>query len=489
MSNVTYSGAPVAAAKFGGGTGIIGFDSGIILSTGCADGVVGPNNTPSYWCANGTPGDPELTTLAGQQTYDASILQFDFVPNKSAVYFQYVFGSEEYNEYVGSQYNDVFAFDVNGKNCALVGHPPQPVTINTINLNKNANLNINNDPFNTPAGFPVPNPLLNTQLDGLTRVLTCQAAVIPNVVNHIKLAIADASDEYYDSDVFLQAGSFSTTPPPALKATLTADSATTIPGGTDGYTISIANSGAASVVVNSITLTLPSGFHYLPGTTSGITSANPAINGATLTWSGAFTVPAGGKISLHLRVDASATPGSYQAQVGGTAGATPITGSGLTATITVGGTIHAVSMIGSYHGTYTVSAAGCPPVCAINGTASDVTIGLLSSTLSFQEIANYTGSPGYQCGTLTGTMTFVAKADQSQLTGTYQGTSCFAAGNPSVHTEKGTVQITGGTGRFATAGGATTFTGSRWCLPATCGINDPYHVFTYVFSGTITSAS
>jgi len=45
-------------------------------------------------------------------------------------------------------------------------------------------------------------------MDGLTTVLTCNAAVKPNAPNHVKLAIADASDFIYDSNVFLEACSF-----------------------------------------------------------------------------------------------------------------------------------------------------------------------------------------------------------------------------------------------------------------------------------------
>ena len=43
VSNVSYTGANVAAGKFHGGTGIIGFEEGIVLSTGSVANVVGPN--------------------------------------------------------------------------------------------------------------------------------------------------------------------------------------------------------------------------------------------------------------------------------------------------------------------------------------------------------------------------------------------------------------------------------------------------------------
>jgi len=107
---------------------------------------------------------------------------------------------------VSTPYNDVFAFFVNGTNCATVGG--DPVSINTIN---------NGNPFGSGGTHPElyrNNDLqdgsapIDTEMDGLTTVLACQAPVNANQTNHIKLAIADASDEILDAVVFLEGGSF-----------------------------------------------------------------------------------------------------------------------------------------------------------------------------------------------------------------------------------------------------------------------------------------
>jgi len=225
ISNVTYSGSMRAAGRFTGGTTIIGFDSGIVLSTGnvqtvagdppCSRGVEGPNNCYEVNGPDGTsnstdfglPGDPDLTALSGFPTLDAAILEFDFVPEFSTVQFQYVFSSEEYSDYANTAYNDVFAFFVNGVNCALVPGTNEPVSVNTIN---NGN-SVGGDPTpHHPELFRDnvrPNVTINTQMDGLTVVLTCTANVTPGVPNHMKLAIADASDARFDSAVFLKAAS------------------------------------------------------------------------------------------------------------------------------------------------------------------------------------------------------------------------------------------------------------------------------------------
>src|SRR3990170_754369 len=129
ISNVTFTGADVAAGRFSGGTGIIGFESGIILGSGNIVNVVGPNAQDDITTDNGGAGDADLTTLSGFPTNDAAVLEFDFVPVGSSVSFQYVFASDEYNEFVHSEFNDVFAFFINGVNCATVGS--DPVSINT----------------------------------------------------------------------------------------------------------------------------------------------------------------------------------------------------------------------------------------------------------------------------------------------------------------------------------------------------------------------
>ena len=239
ISNVSYTGANRLAGTFSGGDGIIGFDSGIVLDSGfvqtlpsdstCQQGVEGPNNCNEDQNTDnsnslGLPGDPDLTALStstgGGETFDASVLEFDFVPAGGQVSFNYVFSSDEYNNFSNSSFNDVFAFFVNGTNCATVPGTGEPVSINTIN-----NGNPGGDPTPHNPQFFVdnvrPTPTLDTQMDGLTTVLPCQANVNANQSNHMKLAIADASDDALDSAVFIQAGSL-TSPPSGLVLDITA---------------------------------------------------------------------------------------------------------------------------------------------------------------------------------------------------------------------------------------------------------------------------
>ena len=185
--------------------------------------------------------------MAGFQTYDASVLQFDFVPSGSTVSFRYVFGSDEYPEYANSVFNDTFGFFVNGQNCALVPGGNLPVSINTINGGNPTGTDARNgqyyvdNPYDLSAGSPI-----NTELDGLTTVLTCAAPVTPGQTNHMKLAIADGTDAQLDSAVMLQAASLVSTPDPVHIAT------TLFGGGESGTSVSVP---AHTAVTDQATLT------------------------------------------------------------------------------------------------------------------------------------------------------------------------------------------------------------------------------------------
>jgi uncharacterized repeat protein (TIGR01451 family) len=121
-----------------------------------------------------------------------------------------------------------------------------------------------------------------------------------------------------------------------LTTTKTADSPTANAGGPDGYTISVANPNATSVVLNSIVDTLPAGFSYVSGSSTGVTTLNPAVSGQTLTWTGPFTDPAAGALTLHFRVTVAATPGTYFNNAGANAaGGYTVLSTGNTAPVVV----------------------------------------------------------------------------------------------------------------------------------------------------------
>jgi len=194
ISDATFSGDAAAAGIFSGGQMSVGIDSGVVLSTGEAVNVQGPNQSDSLSTDFGRAGDAQLDALVAPfTTQDAAILEFDVTPTADTLSVRFVFASEEYNEFVDTAFNDVLAIFVNGVNCANFGG--RPVNVNSINNGFHAALYIDNEARTR-----------NTEMDGLTIALECVAAVNPNVKNHVRIAIADTSDGIYDAAVFLAAG-------------------------------------------------------------------------------------------------------------------------------------------------------------------------------------------------------------------------------------------------------------------------------------------
>ena len=202
ISNVKITGAPAAIGSFTGGTADgLAVDSGVIMSSGEIGTAAGPNTSEGTSGSMGTPGDTDLDALVTpNKTHDAIILEFDVVTAGPAFSIRYVFASEEYKEYVGSVYNDVFAFFVDGQNIALVPGGTDPVAVNTINHQIRSGYYNDN-----PAGSNA----YGTSFDGFTSELVAVASVTPGESHHIKLAIADASDSILDSAVFLAQGGIS----------------------------------------------------------------------------------------------------------------------------------------------------------------------------------------------------------------------------------------------------------------------------------------
>ncbi|MCB9285011.1 MAG: choice-of-anchor L domain-containing protein [Lewinellaceae bacterium] len=235
ISNVTYKGAALAEGSFSGGDNSVGIPNGVILSSGPVTAAIGPNNQTGAGGAVGGGSDIDLVAAMGQGSggviKDACKLEFDFVPTVSQITFRYVFASEEYCDYVNSTFNDVFGFFISGPgisgpysnnamNIAVLpgaGVGGTPVSINNVNHITNSNYYVGNIPAGDPQlsnpncqGHPIAGPpaTLACQYDGFTKVLTAVANVIPCETYHIKLAVGDATDDAFDSAVFLGANSF-----------------------------------------------------------------------------------------------------------------------------------------------------------------------------------------------------------------------------------------------------------------------------------------
>ncbi|MEM6320579.1 MAG: choice-of-anchor L domain-containing protein [Bacteroidota bacterium] len=223
ISNIESSGALESIGVFENGADVINFSDGIILSTGNISSAEGPNTLVETTTQFNRPStDRDLMAIATDDLYDVAVIEFDFVPVVSQVTFQYVFASEEYCEFVGTIFNDVFGFFVSGPgingpfadgaiNVARVPDSEEFVSINTINYLANEDLYIKNELSGDVANCDIefdPQQVNNIEYDGFTVPLLARFTVIPCETYHIRLVVGDVGDDKLDSAVFLKSKSF-----------------------------------------------------------------------------------------------------------------------------------------------------------------------------------------------------------------------------------------------------------------------------------------
>ncbi|MNJ82955.1 PKD domain protein [compost metagenome] len=243
VSNINFSGSGGAIGRFTANGTNLGINSGVVITTGTiannGNGPQGPNNQANSGVDNGTPGFGALSNLVGgTSTHNASILEFDFIPYADTVRFRYVFGSEEYPEYVGSQFNDVFAFFISGPGIGgaqNIARLPSgvPVTINNVNNGTSSPapgvtpIGAVNPQYFVPNGNGSQSPYNGSsayiQYDGFTKVLEAVSKVQCGKTYHLIIAIADVGDGIFDSGIFLEANSLSSKAPVEIKYTMSSD--------------------------------------------------------------------------------------------------------------------------------------------------------------------------------------------------------------------------------------------------------------------------
>lgn len=241
VSNVQLSvgDSTLQVGYFDGSASNLNLPSGIVMTTGDisqapGSGNIGDNASFSVSTFNNDVDLEAILAASGQsiQTNDAVVLEFDFVATRSSYAFNYVFASEEYEDYVCSSFNDVFGFFLSGPgisgpfsnsavNVALIPGKPVPVSINTVNNGVSGTQGQdqncaaldsawvgNTIYYNSNVTDTTPTAI---EFDGFTVPLKAVLnGLICGQTYHIKLAIADASDQILDSGVFLEKGSFTT---------------------------------------------------------------------------------------------------------------------------------------------------------------------------------------------------------------------------------------------------------------------------------------
>lgn len=204
VSNVTFTGSSQASGIYSnGGSSNLGSTSGVVLSTGIATDV---DNGFTY---NGSSdllvsGNTLIGGLSGGTTFDAAVLEFDVVPSFDTLVLNYIYGSEDYPEWVGGNavYQDHFGVFVSGsdpdggsytdQNFALVPNTSLPIVVNNINAGNNQQYFVSNISSSS------------VMYDGFTTLLQIKIPVVPAASYHLKIAIADGGDQTSDSGVFLE---------------------------------------------------------------------------------------------------------------------------------------------------------------------------------------------------------------------------------------------------------------------------------------------
>ncbi|WP_075342560.1 choice-of-anchor L domain-containing protein [Tenacibaculum agarivorans] len=187
------------------------FDEGIVLTSGTV-GNIGISGADLDSPSTGRT-DTDLSTAIGESPtniIDASAIEFDFVPKGNRISFRYLMASNEYHVNFPCNFADGFAFllrkttETDYTNIALLPGTTTPVSITNVH-----------NTITGVDGCPAQNAIFfhgsdfgETGFRGRTVVLTAEATVEPNVAYHIKLVVADFSDERLDTAIFLEKGSF-----------------------------------------------------------------------------------------------------------------------------------------------------------------------------------------------------------------------------------------------------------------------------------------
>ncbi len=210
VSNLSVSGNPASFGLFGDGADSIGFDSGVLLSSGFVADAVGPNTSSWTGEVTGAAGDGDLDAFFPDgpgSTVDAAVLEFDFVTQGDLLALDLIFASEDYLESVDGfiqdmGWYDAFGIFLDGEALPLIPGEQTGGPLSIFEINRTNHPDLFRD--NEGAEFDV-------EYDGFTAVLGLETEVTPGATHHLKFSVADGGDGYIDSAAFV--GNLSTNAP------------------------------------------------------------------------------------------------------------------------------------------------------------------------------------------------------------------------------------------------------------------------------------
>jgi hypothetical protein len=291
---------------FSGGKSVFGVESGIFMNTGNLGSLQGPNTTAAYSYSTKTSYlDPDLASISKSAKYDPAIIEFDIVPQGDRLNFVFSFGSEEYPEYVCSQFNDAFGLFVSGpgisgvQNAAFLPKSNIPIAVNNVNAGvpgiyaNGAACQLGNAAYFVDNGNGSGSAI--SQLDGYTKLITSSlGGLIPGQSYHVKLAMADAGDSSYDSGAFFKWLTSTYSEPVDLSLQAGVNKPSPSYGREVEVIYTVSNASAIDARLTQVGLDWPAGMTWVGDDSGG------AYNPATGEWN-ADVIPAHGEKSLKVR--------------------------------------------------------------------------------------------------------------------------------------------------------------------------------------------
>jgi|GEM_PF-739498 len=363
ISNVTINCNASAYGGFSNGASSgMGISNGLALTTGDLTDLPGTGNSNDdfNFCVGTTFSDPQLTALSSSATKDVCIIEFDVVPQCTNMGITFVFGSDEYTNWVNQTFNDAFGFFVSGPNPG--GGSYTNMNIATIPGGTNVSVDNVNNVTNTAYFVNNNSGTFANHFDGFTTVLSPSIAVTPCATYHIKLAIADASDCAMDSGVLIDI--------------IQCNNVTTLSTSTTPATACGLNNGTASVTVTNGLAPLTYTWSPTPGGGQGTPNATGLTAGTT------YTITVDDAYACIPAVSATATIGGPVAPTVTSTSSTVCAGQPATLTATPG----------TGGGTYSWSPGGA--------TTSSITVSP-SSTTTYTVSYTVSGCTGTNTGTVT----------------------------------------------------------------------------------------
>ena len=309
ISNVTVvAGAGQQQGSFTGGTAAVGINQGVFVSTGRGNNFASAASVRSDVQNAGVTPDADLVAIRPSADRDTSALSLQITPQKNTIFARFAFASEEYPEYVCSQFNDAFALFISGgdltgtTNMAIVPGSGTDVSINTVNNGLNndgvvcaGETSNNSQLYNDNAGST------NFIFDGYTSVFEVVfTGVTPGVTYNFKMVVADAVDNIYDSAVFLEVFDSRWINFADLSLALTSSVVTPVVNEPFLITATVTNDGPDPVDVFHVQDILPDGL-------SIVSILGGVYDAATDTWTNFQTLPPGQFVSMSLSVMAADT--------------------------------------------------------------------------------------------------------------------------------------------------------------------------------------